>query len=245
MAFYFSEPSHTFGEYLLVPGYTAADCTPDRVSLRTPLVRFNKKAGEESPLSMNIPLVSAVMQAVSDDRLAIALAKEGGISFIYGSQSIESQAAMVARVKSYKAGFVTSDSNIRPDATLEEAVALAERTGHSTVAVTEDGTAHGKLAGIITSRDFRITHVDPKAKVSQYMTKRSDMVTGHDGISLSEANDIIWEKKINQLPIIDKDGNLVSIVFRKDYAMHEEHPNELLDANTSAPAASSAGTRSA
>ena len=126
MAFYFSEPSHTFGEYLLVPGYTSADCTPDRVSLRTPLVRYNKKAGEESPLSMNIPMVSAVMQAVSDDKLAIALAKEGGISFIYGSQSIEDQAAMVARVKSYKAGFVTSDSNIRPDATLEEVVALAE-----------------------------------------------------------------------------------------------------------------------
>ncbi|MDE5614260.1 MAG: IMP dehydrogenase [Treponemataceae bacterium] len=231
MAFYFSEPSHTFGEYLLVPGYTSADCTPDKVSLRTPVVRFDKRAGAACPLTMNIPLVSAVMQAVSDDNLAIALAKEGGISFIYGSQSIEDQAAMVARVKTHKAGFVISDSNIRPDATLQEVVALAERTGHSTVAVTEDGTAHGKLAGIITSRDFRITHADPNAKVSQYMTKRSDMVTGHDGISLSEANDIIWEKKINQLPIIDKDGNLVSIVFRKDYSMHEEHPLELLDEN--------------
>ncbi|MDE7141022.1 MAG: IMP dehydrogenase, partial [Treponemataceae bacterium] len=231
MAFYFSEPSHTFCEYLLVPGYTSADCTPDKVSLRTPVVRFDKRAGEACPLTMNIPLVSDVMQAVSDDNLAIALAKAGGISFIYGSQSIEDQAAMVARVKTHKAGFVISDSNIRPDATLQEVVMLAERTGHSTVAVTEDGTAHGKLAGIITSRDFRITHADPNAKVSQYMTKRSDMVTGHDGISLSEANDIIWEKKINQLPIIDKDGNLVSIVFRKDYSMHEEHPLELLDEN--------------
>ncbi len=229
MAYFFEEPSHTFGEYLLVPGYTPADCTPDKVSLRTPVVRYNKKAGETCPLMMNIPMVSAVMQAVSDDKLAIALAKEGGISFIYGSQSIEDQAAMVARVKSYKAGFVTSDSNVRPDATLKEVVALTEKTGHSTVAVTEDGTAHGKLAGIITSRDFRISHCPEDAKVKDYMTPLSDMVTGKDGITLSEANELIWANKINQLPVVDKDGNLLSIVFRKDYSTHEAHPLELLD----------------
>ncbi len=159
MAYFYEEPSHTFGEYLLIPGYTSADCIPDNVSLRTPVVRYNKKAGEESALYMNIPLTSAVMQSVSDDKMAIALAMEGGISFIYGSQPIEKQAAMVARVKSYKAGFVTSDSNIRPDQTLEEVVELIERTGHSTIAVTADGTSHGKLEGIITERDFRIDHV--------------------------------------------------------------------------------------
>ena len=229
MAFYFSEPSHTFGEYLLVPGYSSENCIPDNVSLRTPLVRFNKKAGEESPLSMNIPMVSAVMQAVSDDKMAIALAKEGGISFIFGSQSIEDQAAMVARVKAYKAGFVTSDSNIRPDQTLEEVIALSEKTGHSTVAVTEDGSANGKLLGIITSKDFRIGHCPAGSKVKDYMTGLSDLVTGKDGITLSEANDIIWEKKVNQLPIVDKNGNLISLVFRKDYSTHAEHPLELLD----------------
>ncbi len=229
MAFYFSEPSHTFGEYLLVPGYTSADCTPDKVTLRTPVCRYNKKAGEESPLSMNIPMTSAVMQAVSDDKLAIALAKEGGISFIYGSQSIEDQAAMIARVKSYKAGFVSSDSNIRPDATLEEVIALTEKTGHSTVAVTEDGSANGKLVGIITGRDYRIGHFASGAKVSEYMTPLSDLVTGNDGITLSEANELIWKHKINQLPIVDKNGCLVSLVFRKDYSTHEEHPLELLD----------------
>lgn len=229
MAFYFSEPSHTFGEYLLVPGYSSAECVPDNVSLRTPIVRFNKKAGEQSPLNMNIPMVSAVMQAVSDDKLAIALAKEGGISFIYGSQTIENQAAMISRVKSYKAGFVTSDSNVRPEQTLEEVIALSEKTGHSTCAVTEDGTAHGKLVGIITSKDFRITHCKPHSKVSDYMTPLSDMVTGHVGITLSEANEIIWDKKVNQLPVVDKDGNLVSLIFRKDYSTHESHPLELLD----------------
>ena len=124
MAHIFSEPSRTFSEYLLVPGYSSCDCTPANVSLKTPLVKYKK--GEEPALSMNIPMVSAIMQAVSDDKLAVALAKEGGVAFIYGSQSIESQAAMVARVKSYKAGFVVSDSNISPDATLDDILALKD-----------------------------------------------------------------------------------------------------------------------
>lgn len=231
MAYYYDEPSHTFGEYLLIPGYTSADCVPEHVSLRTPVVRYNKKAGESSDLYMNIPMTSAVMQSVSDDKLAIALAKEGGISFIYGSQTIEDQAAMVARVKAYKAGFVTSDSNIRPDQTLEEVCQLIEKTGHSTIAVTADGTAHGKLEGIITERDFRINHVPANSKVKEYMTPFKDLITGQDGISLKEANDKIWENKVNQLPIIDKNGNLVSVVFRKDFDNHVTYPNELLDSS--------------
>lgn len=229
MAFYFEEPSHTFSEYLLVPGYSSQDCIPDNVSLKTPLVKYNKKAKEESPLSMNIPMVSAVMQAVSDDKMAIALAKEGGISFIFGSQSIENQAAMIAKVKSYKAGFVTSDSNVRPDQTLEEVIELSKKTGHSTCAVTEDGSAHGKLVGIITSKDFRISHCKANSKVKEYMTPLADMVTGQEGITLNEANEIIWDKKVNQLPVVDKKGNLVSLIFRKDYSTHESNPLELLD----------------
>lgn len=229
MAYFFEEPSHTFGEYLLVPGYTSADCIPDNVSLQTPVCRFNKAKGEKSPLYMNIPMTSAVMQSVSNDKMAIALAKEGGISFIYGSQTIEDQAAMVARVKSYKAGFVTSDSNIRPEQTLAEVVLLIEKTGHSTIAVTADGTAHGKLEGIITERDFRIDHVNPNSKVSGYMTPFKDLITGHDGISLSDANDLIWAHKVNQLPIIDDKGNLISLVFRKDFDSHQSYPKELLD----------------
>ena len=169
MAYYFEEPSHTFGEYLLVPGYSSADCIPANVSLRTPIVRFKK--GDECPLYMNIPMVSAVMQSVSNDTMAIALAKEGGISFIYGSQTIEQQAEMIRRVKSHKAGFVTSDSNIKPDNTLQDVLDLKARTGHSTVAVTADGSPHGRLLGIITSRDFRINKVDPKSLVRDYMTK--------------------------------------------------------------------------
>lgn len=229
MAYFFEEPSHTFDEYLLIPGYTGPDCIPANVSLETPVVRYNKKSGEKCPLTMNIPMTSAVMQSVSNDTLAVALAKEGGISFIYGSQTIENQAAMVAKVKAYKAGFVTSDTNIRPEQTLGELVEAVERTGHSTVAVTEDGTANGKLVGIITERDFRIGHCRLSEKVSDYMTPLKSMVIGDEGITLEQANNLIWENKVNQLPVVDKSGKLRYMVFRKDAASHEEHPLELLD----------------
>ncbi|MBQ2755212.1 MAG: IMP dehydrogenase, partial [Oscillospiraceae bacterium] len=229
MAFYFTEPSRTFNEYLLVPGYSSAECIPSQVSLATPLVKFKK--GEECPLKLNIPMVSAIMQSVSDDKMALALAREGGISFIYGSQSIESEAAMVSRVKNYKAGFVTSDSNIRPDATLGDVVELKKKTGHSTIAVTADGTPNGKLEGIITSRDYRLSRMSLDTKVSEFMTPFSSLIYAKVGISLKEANDIIWDHKLNALPIINDDGTLAAMVFRKDYDTHKENPTELLDAN--------------
>ena len=227
MAFYFKEPSRTFSEYLLVPGYSSSECQPKNVSLKTPLVKFKK--GEESSISLNIPMVSAIMQAVSNDTLAIALAKEGGISFIYGSQSVEDQANMVRKVKSHKAGFVTSNSNLTPENTLADVVALKEKTGHSTVAITDDGTCHGKLLGIVTSRDYRITRMPLSLKVKEFMTPLEKLVTAKVGTTLTEANDIIWEEKLNSLPIIDEEGRLDSFVFRKDYESNKDNPNELLD----------------
>lgn len=232
MAYYFSEPSRTFGEYLLVPGYSSSECIPSAVSLKTPLVKY-RKGQEECPLTMNIPMISAIMQSVSGERLAIALAKEGGVSFIYGSQSVEDEAAMVARVKSYKKGFVTSDSNIKPDATLADILELKEQTGHSTVAVTEDGTAHGKLLGIVGSRDYRISRMDPSTPVKDFMTPLDRLVTAPDDTTLKVANDIIWDNKLNALPLVDKNGHLSYMVFRKDYDSHKENVNELLDANKS------------
>ena len=228
MAYYYSEPSHTFSEYLLVPGYSSAECVPQNTSLRTPIVKF-RKGQEESPLYMNIPLVSAIMQSVSDDNMAIALAKEGGISFIYGSQTVQSQADMVRRVKSHKAGFVVSDSNIRPDQTLQDILDLKEKSGHATVAVTEDGTSQGRLLGIVTSRDYRISRMDRATKVSEFMTPIDKVIYAEEGTSLKEANNIIWDNKLNALPIVSKDGRLVSFVFRKDYDSHKENPLELLD----------------
>ena len=227
MAKFFEEVSRTFNEYLIVPGYSSAEHTPDKVSLKTPLVKFRK--GEEPAIALKIPMVSAIMQSVSNDTMAVALAKEGGVSFIYGSQTIEEEAEMVKRAKNYKAGFVLSDSNVQPDTTITELIELVKRTGHSTVAVTADGSPHGKLLGLITSRDYRISRVDMLSKVSEHMTSIEHLICGHVSMSLGECNDMIWDNKLNTLPILDDDGNLQYMVFRKDYDSHKEYPNEMLD----------------
>ncbi|MBR1532807.1 MAG: IMP dehydrogenase [Ruminococcus sp.] len=229
MATFINEPAHTFNEYLLIPGYSSSECIPANVTLKTPLVKYKK--GEDPAITMNIPLVSAIMQAVSGDKLAVALATQGGVSFIYGSQSVEDEAAMVKRAKSYKAGFVKSDSNIRPDATLADVMEITARTGHSTLAVTEDGSSEGKLLGVVTSRDYRISRMDRTEKVETFMTPFDKLIYAYEGITLSEANDIIWDHKLNSLPIITKDGKFCYFVFRKDYDSHKANPNELLDAH--------------
>ncbi|MFV0394204.1 MAG: IMP dehydrogenase [Coprobacillaceae bacterium] len=227
MAYFFDEPSRTFNEYLLVPGYSSAECQTSNVSLKTPLVKYKK--GEEAAISLHTPLVSAVMQAVSDDRMAVALAREGGVSFIYGSQTIEAQAEMVRRAKTYKAGFVTSDSNLSANSTLQDVINLKAEMGHSTMAVTEDGTANGKLLGIVTGRDYRISRMEMDSKVIDFMTPFDKLVCRKADTSLKEANDIIWDNKLNALPIIDDNQNLKYFVFRKDYEARKSNPNELLD----------------
>ena len=229
MAYYYEEVSRTFNEYLLVPGYSSSECVPAAVSLKTPLVKF--KRGETPAISMNIPLVSAIMQSVSGEKMAVALAREGGISFIYGSQSIEDEAAMVARAKSFKAGFVVSDSNVRPDQTLNDVLEITTRNGHSTLAVTEDGTPNGKLLGIVTDKDYRVSRMTGEEPVSSFMTPLANLIVAYESTTLKEANDLIWDHKINALPIVDTEGHLKYFVFRKDYDAHKSNPNELLDAH--------------
>ncbi|MDR1015232.1 MAG: IMP dehydrogenase [Coriobacteriales bacterium] len=227
MAIFYDEAAHTFNEYLLVPGYSSTECVPSAVNLSVPLVRYRRKDGPS--LMLNVPLVSAIMQSVSDDKMAIALAREGGLSFIYSSQSIADQAAMIARVKDHKAGFVVSDSNVSPDDTLETVMEKKEASGHSTMPVTHDGSPHGKLLGIVTSRDYRPTRTPLASRASEFMTPRERLVTAPAETSLSEANDIIWDHKLNALPIVDADDHLLNLVFRKDYASHKENPLENLD----------------
>jgi IMP dehydrogenase len=229
MAQYINDVSRTFAEYILIPDLTTKECIPSNVSLKSPVVKFKK--GEKSAIQLNIPVVSAIMQAVSDHNLAIALARNGGLSFIFGSQPIESQVEMVRRVKKYKSGFVVSDSNLTPEHTLEDVIRIKEQTGHSTIGITENGTSNGKLFGLITSRDYRVGRDNQDKKVSEFMTPFNKLITGNLGISLSEANDIIWDHKLNCLPIIDCDHNLQYFVFRKDYDAHKQHPEELLDSN--------------
>ena len=227
MAIYINEPSHTFGEYLLIPGYSSVKCIPSNVDLTTPLVKFKK--GESPAISLNIPMTSAIMQSVSDNNMAVALAREGGLSFIYGSQSIESQAQMITKVKGYRAGFVISDSNVRPESTLADVLELKDKTGHSTMAVTDDGSPTGRLLGIITSRDYRISRMAPDTRAEDFMTSFKDLVCAGENTTLKEANDIIWEHKLNCLPVIDNDQRLVSLVFRKDYNEHKTNESELID----------------
>ena len=224
MANYLNDVSRTFGEYLLIPGLTTKQCVPTNVSLKTPLVRFKK---DEAPaISLNIPIVSAVMQSVSGPELAIELARNGGLSFIFGSQPVKSQAEMVRKVKKFKAGFVISDSNLTPDDTLSDVINIVKKTGHSTIGITEDGTPNGKLLGIVASRDYRIEKDDHNMKVKEFMTPFEKLIVGKLGIGLSDANQILWEHKLNSLPIIDEKQNLVNFVFRKDYDSHRENPCE-------------------
>ena len=227
MANYLNDVSRTFGEYLLIPGLTTKQCIPANVSLQTPLVKYNK--GESPAISLNIPFVSAIMQAVSGPDLAIELARNGGLSFIFGSQPIKSQSEMVRKVKKFKAGFVVSDSNLTPDNTLQDVIDSVRKTGHSTIGITADGTSNGKLLGLISSRDYRIEKDDPNMKIKDFMTPFDKLIVGKSGIGLSEANQILWEHKLNSLPIIDENQNLVHFVFRKDYDSHRENPCELSD----------------
>jgi IMP dehydrogenase len=227
MAHICTEPSRTFGEYLIIPGYSSKECVVDKVSLKTPAVRF--KRGETPQISLNIPLVSAIMQSVSDNNMAVALAREGGMSFIYGSQSIESEAEMIAKVKSYKAGYVASESNLRADMTLADVLSLKKRTGHSTMPVTEDGTCNSKLLGIVTGRDYRVTRMSTDTPIVEFMTPFEKLITAPDGTTLQQANDIIWDNKLNSLPIIDAQRRLKSFVFRKDYEEHKENLDSLMD----------------
>jgi IMP dehydrogenase len=227
LAYYYNEASRTFSEYLLIPNLTRRDCVPNNIRLTTPLIKFKK--GERSPLVLNVPFVSAMMQAVSNDTLAISLAKCGGISFIYCSQPISEQVEMIKRVKKFKAGFVVSDANLTSEHTLRDVLKLKEKIGYSTIAITEDGSPTKKLMGLVTTRDYRLSRDNLDRKVKEFMTPFSKLIVGKEGISLSEANDIIWEHKLNCLPIIDNKQNLAYLVFRKDYDEHKKNPNELLD----------------
>lgn len=229
MAIYLNDVSRTFGEYLLIPGLTTKECVPSNVCLKTPLVKY--KQGEKPLLELNIPFVSAIMQSVSGPELAIELARNGGLSFIFGSQPVSTQAEMVRKVKKFKAGFVTSDANLTPDHTLQDVINVVKQTGHSTIGVTENGESNGKLLGMVTSRDYRLGKDDLQTKVSEFMTPFDKLIVGDLGISLSEANEIIWAHKLNTLPIIDKNQNLAYFVFRKDYDSHRENPNELSGAD--------------
>ena len=229
MAKILEDISRTFNEFLLLPNLTDERCIPNNVSLRTPLVKYKK--GEEAKYYANVPMVSAIMQSVSGEEMGIALAREGGVAFIYGSQSIKSQSEMVRKVKNHKAGFIISDSNVKSGTPLKEVLELVKKTGHSTVIITEDGTENGKFMGLVTDKDYRVSRDNMDAPIDDFMTPKENVVWAKEGIDLIKANDIIWENKIACLPILDENENLKYLVFRKDYEDRKNNPNSLLDEN--------------
>ena len=229
MAKILDDISRTFSEYLLIPRLTRKGQRADLVDLRTPLAALGKSSDKR--FHINVPVVSACMQAVSGTSLSIALARQGGLSFIFCSQAIDTQAEMVRQVKAHKAGFVQSDSNATASMTLEEVMTLMASTGHSTVPVTHDGSATGKLEGIITDKDFWVYEDDLSHTVGEHMTPFKDVIHGEEGISLREANELLHRHKKDCLPVVDTQGHLSALVFKKDYEDHRRHPNELLDAS--------------
>jgi len=227
MATILSDTSRTFSEYLLIPRLTRKDQSADLVDLSCPLSAVEN--GKKPRFSINIPVVSACMQAVSGTDLSVALARQGGLSMIFCSQPIEAQADMVRQVKNHKAGFVTSSSNVTPLTTLREVIDLMEESGHSTIPVTGDGTATGVLLGLITDQDFWEFEDNLDNSVKQHMTPIEKVIHGLEGISLREANNQLHQNKKDCLPILDAAGRLTSLVFKKDYVDHRRHPLELLD----------------
>ena len=228
MAAIIDDVSRTFSEYLLIPHLSEKKHITDNVSLKTPIARFKK--GEIPKLSLNIPFAAASMQAVSGENMGIALAREGGTAFVFCSQTIESQAAMVRAIKNFKAGFVRSDTNVSPKTSLNDTLKLISQTNHSTVAITDNGEYNGKFLGILTDKDYWIKEDDLTKPVSEFMTPLEKVHSVRVGISLDEANKAIRQCRKDCMPVLTTDGYLDSLVFRKDFIDHDvTNPYELID----------------
>jgi IMP dehydrogenase len=221
------ETSRTLNEYLLVPNLTTEECTPANVDLGAPLVRH--KLGAEPAIRIAVPLTSAIMQAVSSPRMAIALAQCGGITFIHHNQSVAGQAEMVSSVKRHKAGFRYSDINIKPTATLGEVAQLLQAAERDIAVVTDDGSPKGLFLGLISTHDFHPKRHRLEDSVESRMRVARNLVTASPSISLPEANTLIWDNRLDLLPIVGESGRLESIVLRRDYELHKTFQNETID----------------
>ncbi|MGW5679850.1 IMP dehydrogenase [Streptomyces sp. NPDC003860] len=221
------ETSRTLNEFLLLPGLTTKDCTPQNVDLTTSLVRH--RVGGLSPLRVATPLVSAIMEAVSSPRLAVALAEMGGLSIVHQNQSIASQAGQVRQVKQQKAGFRTSEVTVKPTTTLGEVAQLLTEVDQGLAVVTDDGDPAGAFLGVIGLEDFHIRRHGPDEAVTARMRRREELRTAPASITLSEANGLIWDERLDVLPVVDGD-RLVSLVLKADYQAHKTFQHASIDA---------------
>ena len=204
----------TFDDVLLIPA--ASDVLPSTVDLSTVLA---------PGIKLNIPLVSAAMDTVTESKLAIAMAREGGVGIIHKNMSIEEQASQVDKVKRSEHGVITDPFFLTPNEPVKAAVALMEKYRISGVPITENG----KLVGILTNRDLRF-ETDFEQPICNVMTKEH-LVTAPEGTSLAEAQKILGRHRIEKLPIVDKDGNLKGLITIKDIEKAIQYPNSAKDKN--------------
>ncbi len=211
----FIEQAYTFDDVLLQPGYS--EVLPGEVNLRTRLVR---------DIWLNIPLISAAMDTVSEARLAIALAREGGIGVIHRNMPIEEQAAEVDLVKRSEAGMITDPITLQPTNTLAEAEAVMARFHISGVPIVNEAE-QGLLVGIVTNRDIRFAD-DWNRPITEYMTHQ-DLVTAPIGTTVEEAKQILQVHKIEKLPLVDEAGHLKGLITFKDISKKRSYPQAAVD----------------
>ena len=204
----------TFDDVLLIP--QASDVLPSTVDLSTQLA---------PGIKLNIPIISAAMDTVTESKLAIAIAREGGVGIIHKNMSIEEQASQVDKVKRSEHGVITDPFFLTPNEPVKAAVALMEKYRISGVPITENG----KLVGILTNRDLRF-ETDFEQPICNVMTK-DHLVTAPEGTSLSEAQKILGRHRIEKLPIVDKNGYLKGLITIKDIEKAIQYPNSSRDKN--------------
>ena len=203
----------TFDDVLLVPNYS--EVLPTQVDVRTKLTK---------KITLNIPIMSAAMDTVTEAELAIAIAREGGIGIIHKNMSIEEQAEEVDRVKRSESGMIVKPVTVRPDQTISEAESLMRKYKISGLPVVDE---KGKLLGIITNRDIRFVK-DFSKKIREVMTKEN-LITVPVGTTLEEAKEILHKYKIEKLPVVDENGYLKGLITIKDIEKREKYPNACKD----------------
>ena len=217
----------TFDDVLLIP--SASDVLPSEVKLGTKLT---------DDICLNIPLLSAAMDTVTDSRLAIAIAREGGMGIIHKNMSIEDQASQVDKVKRSEHGVITDPFFLEPENLVKEAVGLMSKYKISGVPITKNG----KLVGILTNRDLRFES-NYEQPIDNVMTK-NNLVTAPEGTSLAEAQKILGKHRIEKLPIVDKDGYLKGLITIKDIEKSIQYPNSARDKNGRLLVGAAVGTAS-
>ncbi len=209
----------TFDDVLLVPQYS--EILPKEVSLKTQLTRN---------ISLNMPIISAAMDTVTEDRMAIAMALHGGIGVIHKNCEPADQAEMVQRVKRFENGFIRDPLVLSPNHKITDVIEIRERHGFKAVPITEDGTLDSKVVGLITRNDY-LKYKHATLLIKDRMRGVNKLLTAQAPLELTDANDVLEESKHSKLLILNPDGTLYALMTRKDIEKNEDYPNAAKDAH--------------